>query len=85
MVLTIKHCFSIYKCLDYDIWGLFFSRMSLKNCLSKFFYKIYLKKEEFRLIINNFSFLVFLFDSLTSFMLLIVCCIYFFVYLFFIY
>jgi len=45
MILTIKHRFSIYKRFEYDIWGLFFSRMSLKNRLSKFLYKIYLKKE----------------------------------------
>lgn len=50
MVLTIKHKFGIYRRFQLDIWGLFISTINMyKSKLTKFFYNIFRKREEYRL------------------------------------
>ena len=48
MVLTIKRRFGLYKRFEKDIWGLSFSNFDKNSDLTKFFFRLYLNKEDFR-------------------------------------
>jgi len=49
MVLTIKKRFGFYKRFEQDIWGLSFSDFELENKINRFFFEIFLFRQEFKL------------------------------------